>query len=408
MNIRELRAKRWSLLDKAKSVLDRSIKENRDNTPGENAEVEQLMRDAGNLEMEIRKLEILPSDLPDSVRDGNAPAYLRTGRGDSEERAMSHYFRTGDEGGIAGSPLWDRGSKEAIIQLPSAQEMRAVDSTMNITTAADGGATVPTGFARQIAARRNEIRIDNRIGVRKVPGSGTTVDFPFENADPSVFATTAEQSDAHGNNYQRDAAVFDKKSFTLVKKTKKLELTEELLQDEDASLMSFIADFIGRGMGLTLNAMLIAEVVANATAAKTFASASAIANGEIEDLVYGDTISYYLDDGGAISWIMRPSTYGRIKKLSGDPRTYGNFQSGAKDLLEYPVAFSNSVAAVGASAKSVIFGNFYFLGMREDGGLRFIRDPYSVDGMVVLKYSFRAVYGILVAGGICYATHPTA
>ena len=40
--------------------------------------------------------------------------------------------------------------------------------------------------------------------------------------------------------------------------------------------------------------------------------------------------------------------------------------------------------------------------------MRFIMDPYTVDGLVILKYSFRAVYGVLQAGAIGYGVHPSA
>ena len=46
--------------------------------------------------------------------------------------------------------------------------------------------------------------------------------------------------------------------------------------------------------------------------------------------------------------------------------------------------------------------------MREEPALRFIRDPFSVDGIVVLKYSFRTVYGVLIAGAVGYGVHPSA
>jgi len=286
--------------------------------------------------------------------------------------------------------------------------MRVNDTIMNASVAADGKNAIPIGFSGQIAARRNEIRLADKLGVRMVPGVGTTVNFPYEGGDPNAFDTTAEQNDAHENNYTRDAAVILNKAFTLVKKTKKLELTEELLADEDANLMGFIADHIGRAMGVSHNALLLAEVAANGTLLKSFASASAIAFGEIEDIMYNDVLSYYLDDGGSVNWVMRPSTLGNIRSITGDARQYAPPSTdGRRTLGEYPVYFSNQASASAASAKDVYFGNWYYVGMREDPALSLIRDPYTVDGMVLLKYSFRTVYGVLIAGAIGYGQHPT-
>ena len=49
-----------------------------------------------------------------------------------------------------------------------------------------------------------------------------------------------------------------------------------------------------------------------------------------------------------------------------------------------------------------------YVGMREGAGMTFLRDPYTTDGIVYLKYGFRAVYKVLQAEAIQYATHPTA
>jgi HK97 family phage major capsid protein len=76
--------------------------------------------------------------------------------------------------------------------------------------------------------------------------------------------------------------------------------------------------------------------------------------------------------------------------------------------MEYPVHYSNAAAAIAASAKSVYFGNWYYMGLREGPSLTILRDPYSVDGITLIKYGFRLCYGVLIAGGIAYGAHPSA
>lgn len=410
--VRELRARRAELITEAEGLVNAAEAADRDLTQEEQGQWDKLVADAQALEQRINRLENLPGDLPapSGDRRRRAPAVNRIPRGDDEIRALGHYVRTGDVGGVR--ELMDNadGGPAVRLRVPTALEQRAVDSTMNITTAADGGAAVPTGFAGTIALRRNEIRLAERLGVRMVPGVGTTVNYPYENADPTVFAATSEQSDAHANNYERDVApVMATKAFTLAKKTKKLELTEELLDDEDVNLMAHIADAIGRAIGITHNSLLLTEVAANGTSLKTFASASAIAAGEPEDVVFNDTLGYYLDDSGSIAWVMRPTTFGTIASITGNARLYAETPGGSlREILGYPAYYSNQAAAIAASAKSVYFGNWYYVGMREDPALRLIRDPYSVDGLVILKYSFRAVYGVLIAGAIGYGVHPAA
>ncbi len=418
MNARELRDKRANLLAQAGKMVEKAETENRDFSGEEQTSYDDLINQAKSLEaraQRIEEAESLGNATPEVVEGRKAPAYnSKTKLGDSEEKAFANFFRTGDVGAVRSLVVNDDetrdGKKIAIeVKVPSPAEMRAVtDSTMNITTAADGKNIVPIPMVQKIALRRGEIRLADRLGVQRVPGKGTTVNYPFENADAQDLATTSEQSDAHGNNYGRDALQAGVKQFTLVKKTKKLELTEEIQEDEDVNLMDWIADNIGRAMGLTHNAALVAEVVASGTSLKTFASATAIADGEVDDIVYNDTLSPYLDDGGSIAWVTRPSTYGAIKKISGDPRVYATVQGAGRTLLEYPVEYSSKVATIAADAKSVLFGNWFYMGLYESPNIRMIVDPYSVDGVVVLKYSFRLCYGQLIAAAIGYGVQHSA
>ncbi|HLE14510.1 MAG TPA: phage major capsid protein [Anaerolineales bacterium] len=412
MNVRELRSQRASILDQAVLLVETAEGENRDLKAEEQTTYDDLVSQAESLEKRIKRLETMPAPVPAPGNGrGGAPNINRLPLGDSEVRALGQYFKTGDTGGVRDLMSQDDGDRgpSVRIHVPTALEMRANDTIMNITTGADGGSAVPTGFAGKIAARRNEVRLSERLGVQMVPGQGTTVNFPYENADPSAFAATSEQDDAYAQTYERDAPALGLKAFTLAKKTKKLALTEELLDDEDAALLAFIGDHIGRSMGITHNSLLLTEVAANGTALKTFAAAAVIAAGEPDDMVFHATLGYYLDDGSPAAWVMRPPTLGAIRKLSGNARIYDD-QTGAprKSLLEYPVLYSNAAAAIAASAKSLYFGNWFYVGMREDPALRFIRDPYTTDGIVYLKYTFRAVYGVLIAGAIGYGVHPSA
>lgn len=435
MNLEELRRRLAALIAEARQIVNNPGGESRSLTEEQEARYTAIMGEDGQggevaeLRAQIARLEALEAEeqrLNQSAgrRAGGIPIpniNERTSLGDSEEQALAHFFRSGDAGGFdsdmrgidAGGAFvevrWTRDMEQRVRN--GIMERRAVtDSVMNITTGDDGGDLVPTGFVPQIVRRKNERMLANILGVRRIPGQGTTVEFPIESKDPEPFATTAEQDDSHTKNYERDAAQFDKVQFTLVKKTKKLELTEELLDDEDASLLEFIADHIGRGMANTHNGMLLTEVAANGSVLKTFAAAAAIADKELENVVFSDVLSYYLDDGSMPAWVMRPTTYSAIATISGDPRIYAETPVGSRtrrSILGYPVLWSNHATAVQASAKSVYFGDWNYVGFREAPALRFIRDPYTVDGLVILKYSFRAVYGVLQAGAIGYGQHPT-
>lgn len=418
MNLEQLRQRLAALVAEARQINDNPGGENRSLTSeqearyqeimGEGGEVDQVKADIARLEQLVSEERALNQSAGRQTRmQPDAPAVVSQ-LGETQEQAMAAFVR--DERGGSFEVEWSAALEQRVRM--GIMEQRAVtDSTLNITTGDDGGDLVPTGFVPQIVARKNERMLANVLGVRRVPGRGTTVEFPFENANPEPFGSTSEQADDHSNDYERDAPRFDKKLFTLGKYTKKLELTEELLDDEDASLLEFIANHIGRSIANTHNSLLLTEVAANGTALKTFASASAIADKELEDIVFNDTLSYYLDDASMPAWVSRPTTLGAVMSISGDPRIYAETPAGSRSrrsVLGYGWHYSNHATAIGASAKSVYFGDWNYVGFREAPALRFIRDPYTVDGLVILKYTFRTVYGVLIAGAVGYGQHPTA
>lgn len=312
-----------------------------------------------------------------------APMVNHLPLGDSEERALAHFVRTGDGGGV--------------------REQRASNAVnMTIGTDAAGGYAVPTGHYQGIIARRDESMLATQLGVTRIPGKGTTVNVPVDGEADGEFVVTGE-----GSNHDQDSPNLDNAAMTLLRYTKKVYLTHELMEDEDSRLLDFLANFVGRGMAKTHNNLLLTAVGTNGTAFDTFASNSAIAVGEPENLVSNDDLSNYLDDAGSVGWVMRSTTHWAIKSLTGNGRVYAADPGGQQmQLLGYPVRYSNKAATIGAAAKSVYFGNWSYVGYREAPGFTLLRDPFSWDGGVILKYQFRTVYKVLQAEAIGYGVHP--
>lgn len=391
INARELRARRAEKIEEAKAMTKQAEVEDRDLTDEEQATFDELMAEAERLENRAARLEDMRG-LAESLAAQKAPAINKIRLGDNEERAWAHWARTGDDGGI--------------------RELRASnDTTMNITTAADGGYAVPTGHYQGIIARRDESMLAQRLGVRNIPGTGTTVNVPVDNEDDGEFVSTAES-----NAYDRDAPAIGQVAMTLEKYTKKVDLTVELLEDEDSRILAFLNDFVGRGMAKTHNSLLLTEVAANGTSLKTFASATVIAVDELEPIVFNEALSHYMDDGGSVAWVMQRAVHGEIVLLD-DANTRRYAQNAVPEggalgptLLGFPVAYSAKSGATAASAKSVYFGNWNFVGYREAPGFSVIRDPYSRAGYgeVIFHYMFRACYDVLIAEAIGYGVHPSA
>lgn len=313
-----------------------------------------------------------------------APALLKLGLGDTESRAMLHYVRTGDAGGLDEA----RAGYNAI--------------TMNVTTAAEGEVLVPVGMVQDIVAKRDETILYPKLGVVRVPGKGTTVNYPIDNEADTLFLTEAESA-----AIDPDGPAVTEKAFTLVKYAKYISLTWEILRDEDVNLMAFINNWVGRGWAATHNKLLVTEALANGTGGLSLDAAAAIGAAEIPELV-GKLMPEY--QNGA-QWLMHPTTFAYLQGLTGNPfyfvpTPYGTTQS----LAGYPVNQSSYMTALAGTVKSLVFGNFQFMGMREGTGLTMLRDPYSAaaNGQVRLWFWFDAVYGVLQAEAIQYATHPSS
>lgn len=387
MNIMmELRQARTDKVEAMKALTTQAEVENRDFTEEEQATWDGLMTEVDSLEARMERMETLEAkETVFQTENRRAPAVIKSKLGDSETRSLAHYIRTGS---------MDR-------------ELRANDTIANEGTAADGLNAVPTGHYRNIIEKRDEMALFPKIGVMRIPGKGLTVNVPTDAATLASPAATSEQADNYANTFERDWPALGTVAMTLAKYTKKIALTEELLEDEDSNLMAFVEGYVARAMAQLHNTLLLTEARANGTAGLTLDSASTIAAAEVPELVH-KLAEEYLD--GAV-WVMKRSTEGVIRGLSGNAFQFDPMPGGTgagRSLWGYPVHASEQASAIAASAKSLIFGNFSFMGMREGDSLGVLRDPYTTDGIVYLKYRIRAVYKVLQAEAIQYATHPTA
>lgn len=388
MKVIELRRQKAELVAKAQEIHEKGVLEEQDERAFEETmgEVEGLNRRLAReerLALEGGAADPLPVHVQLPVAVAEAPNLnLRTKRGDSEERAIAYYIRTGDAGAV--------------------RELRASnDSDMNIGTQADGGYAVPTGHYQGIIAKRDEGMLASVLGVRRIPGQGTTVNVPYDAGTANVFVSTSEAA-----TVDRDAPVLGQHALTLAKYTKKIQLSDELLQDEDSRLVEFLNDFVGRALALTHNNLLVTEALANGTSV-TLGAAAAVSATDVP-LVIRSLAGGYAD--GA-QFLMKRATHYAFLALTGNNWQFVNTPNGNVNALwGYPVQNSDWVPGVQAGAKSLLFGNFNYVGLREAPGLTFLRDPFSAagSGQVNLYYYFRAVYKVLLPAAMLYGKHPAS
>ena len=316
---------------------------------------------------------------------GSAPAVLKIGRGDTEERALCHYMRTGDAGGLS---------------VVTEERTGYTNADMTTVAATHGAVVVPSPIAQSIVAQRDERALGPRLGVRRIPGKGTTVKQPFD-ADANNRFTATNQ----GGTIAKDAPIIESKDLTLVKYTKFIEIAWELLRDEDASLMAFVSDWVARGWATTLNSLLVTEALAQGTAGQTLAGATAIAAGEVP-LFAGRLKPEYQNDA---QWVLHQMTWAYLQSLTGQQFQFAPTPGARVDeerLLAFPLRLTSEMPQIAAGAKTMLFGNFWYMGYRSGAGLEMLRDPYSAAGTgeVRIYFYFDHVYGVLLPEAIQYAT----
>jgi HK97 family phage major capsid protein len=305
----------------------------------------------------------------------------KTQLGDDETKAHVHYIRTNDDGGI--------------------KHLKASNNNpMTEGTPANGGYAVPTGMYNQIIGKLREDALYPKIGVRQIPGKGLTVNVPIEGAKDGAFVLTGE-----GATTDRDSPVLGQAALTLAKYTKRIELSWELIQDEDAQMMNFLATFVGQGMAKTLNTLLVTEAVTNGTLGVAWGNPIVAAN--IPALIYALPQGY--EDNA--TWVLNKSVEGLIRGFTGNYFQFiptpadGPGALSRRELFGYPLYNSATMATSAASAKAALFGNFSYMGMRLAPDITYLNDPYSgaITGQLRQHYWFRTCFKVLQAEAILYA-----
>lgn len=407
--ILELKQDLGKLYDEARAIIEKADTEKRGITDEEQTKYDEIVTRMEALRADIERREKLEgftgvSQEGTQKRDSGSQYHPTKTTKDNVNSLFVRMVRQRagvDDAGLA------KEYREAVIE----EHRASNDTTMNITTAADGGDLVPTGHYNGIIERARPMALYNRLGAMQIPGVGTTVNVPIDNeADSGVFVSTNESAED-----DRDAPAVSKIAMTLVKYTKRIDLTTELMQDEESALMTFLNSYVAAGFAATMNSLLVAEVLADGTAGLTFDAVAAIGAAEVPELLYKLSAEYA--ESPNVHWLMNRTTEGYLRGLRDTslwtfaPNNVAGSGRGVDSLLWGIPAHSTSyVPAYGSGAKSMAVGDFSKMGYRLDPTMTFLRDPYSRAsyGEVLLHYYFRADFEVFQAGAFQYATHPTA
>lgn len=382
MDFEKLMEERAKAVADARSVLDTAEAEKR-----ELSAEEESRYDAFNAEID-RLDGVIERGLSDKEREARTA--------ELEERA-SAFIRPADDGAAEGRDggkpsfeqemrSWLLGENQAkFIELDPADAarhsaIRAEYRDLTVGTASAGGNTVPTGFYNQLIAHLIEVSGIMQTGPTVLrTASGEAIPVPKTTAHGTAALV------AEGAAFAEDDPAFGQVTLNAYKYGKLLQISQELVEDTGVDLLGYLAMAAGRAVGNAVGTHLVTGdgsakpngVVTAATLGVTGGAGvtGAFTADDLIDLQFS-VISPYRNSPSC-AWLLRDATLAKVRKLKDTTNQYiwqPSLQVGAPDvLLGKPVYTDPNVAAVGLSAKSVLFGDFSQYFVRQVRAIRFER-----------------------------------
>lgn len=382
MNLNEMHDKRGRLVTQAREALE-EIKTNTDENRATelNERHDKIMAEFDAIEAKIEREERV-AKIEKDAEEARAKA-------EKEQREERRPDQSGEGEGRA--ELKTPEYREAFVELARAgfnpQEISAearsvikagyakIEERAQTTTAAAGGYTVPTDLARVIDKTMAlwGPMYDSDICNVITTASGNPLDFPTTDDTGKAVAKHTEAA-AMTDDGGVDA-VFGKMTLNAYAyDTEWVQLSMELLQDSAVNIEQFLGELLGERLARRVNTELTTGdgtgdpngIVTASAAGKTAAAAAALASDEIIDLVHSVDPAYRASPKSR--FMFNDGTLAAIRKLKDGDGNYlwqmGNVQQGEPGkLLGFNYSVNQAMAAVGASAKPIVFGDFgkYFV-----------------------------------------------
>jgi HK97 family phage major capsid protein len=377
--ILELREKRAKLWDSTKAFLDSKRNENGLLSAEDTATYEKMEADVVNLGKEIDRLE----------RQAALDLEL--------SKATSNPIKNNPKGSI-GEEKTGRESNEYKDSFWKAMRNKNsfdVHNALQIGTDSEGGFLAPDEFEKTLIESLQEQNVFRQLANIITTSSG--------DKKIPVVATkgTASWVDEEGAIPESDDT-FGQVSIGAYKLATMIKVSEELLNDSVFNLESYIAKefarrigakeeeafFIGDGTGKPTG---IFNTTGGAQLGVTAASSTAITFDEIMDLFYSLKSPYRKNS----VFLMNDATVKAIRKLkdgSGQYLWQPSVTAGEPDtILNRPVKTSAYAPTLGASAKTIAFGDlsYYWVADRQGRSFQRLNELYAATGQVGFKATQR-------------------
>lgn len=314
---------------------------------------------------------------------------------------------------------WLKGGDKAM----SAQDWADIRATMSTTTGSEGGYTVQTDIAKTVADALKQYGGVRSVATVIQTEMGNPMSFPTSDGTSEVGEQVAENTAAAAAD-----PVFGTKALDVYKfSSKVIAVPVELLQDSSVDIEAFVLKRITDRLGRITNLRFTTGsgssqpngVVTAASAGKVGASGqtTTIIYEDLIDLVHSVDPAYRAS--GQCGFMMKDSTLRDIRKLKDDtgrpvfmPGYDGLADAMPDTILGFPVTINQDMAAMAASAKSVLFGDFsryYVRDVLQNTLHRFEDSAYAKLGQVGFLAWARSGGNLIdVGGAIKYYQNPAS
>lgn len=370
-----------------------------------NAAVDQPVYDSGmaeidDLDAKINRINALNQKVADdALRDQIADRADKLGV-DNKDAGLGLYAK------------WLRGGDRAL----TAEEWTKVRNTMSTTTNSEGGFTVQTDVATSVLDALKAYGGMRAVSNVVQTSQGNPMSFPTSDGTTEIGEIIAENVTA------TDADVsFGTIGLPVYKYSSKVVTVPiELLQDSNVDIEAFVrarlATRLGRitnthfttGTGSSQPRGVVTAAGAGVTAANGTSQVTNITYDSLVDLVHSVDPAYR--EGNQTRFMMRDDTVRIIRKIKDGqsrpifvPGYEVGVPGGAPDtLLGRPITINQDVAAMAASAKSILFGDFRYYTIRDVMAIemfRFTDSAFTKKGQVGFLAWMRSGGNLIDVGG---------
>ena len=376
-DIQKLYEERLSNFNSMKDLNDTVLAEKRDYTSEETEKLSRMDAEYNSLTLKIENLEKQNDRAASLKQTINEVAFdARTGDINESKVDIEEKYRD------AFPKLLVRGING--LDLEDKKLINEYRTTMNISTPADGGYTVPVSYQATVIKKLYDTNVMRRLA--KVIRTDSTTNIPLEGSKAS-FSWTSENA-----AYTETNPTFAQMTLSAYKNAGIIKASEELLSDSFIDLEAYLTDQIVMGAGDNEEAAFVAGdgsakptgVVTGSSLGHTTAAAGVVTTDEILDLIYSVGASY----ANKGSLLMNRSTELSVRKLKDSNGQYlwqPSIQAGLPNTFDgKPISNSQYVPELSAGNKFMLFGDFSYFLIADRGNMYIQRlnELFAANGQV--------------------------